>query len=88
MRYWSDLEVETLIDDITEAAYEAIDQAAAEAARAAVLASLEREAAAIREAQRWRLEAEQRRKKGIWGAVITGLVCLVGGFVVGFSINN
>ncbi len=95
MRQYSDYEIDILIDDLTEAALEAIDKAAAEGARAAVLASIEREASllqakaeALREAQRWRLEAEQRRKKGIWGAVITGLVCLAGGFVVGFIANE
>jgi hypothetical protein len=42
MKLWSDLEVETLIDEISEAA----------------LAAVEREAAALREAQQWRIEAE------------------------------
>jgi hypothetical protein len=90
MKYWSDLEVDTLIDDISEAAYEAIEQAAAEAARAAALAALEREAEARREVQRWRLEAELRqqaiaevKKTGTKNAVITGLVCLLGGLVLG-----
>ncbi|MDR2728889.1 MAG: hypothetical protein LBB56_07130, partial [Chitinispirillales bacterium] len=62
MKLYSDLEVDILIDDISEAAYEAIEQAAAEASRAAALAALEREGAAIREAQRWRLEAELRQQ--------------------------
>jgi hypothetical protein len=43
--------VDTLIEDLTGAAHEAIEQAAAEAAKVAALASLEREATAIREAQ-------------------------------------
>ena len=54
-RYYSDLEatlvaVDLLIDELTVIALEAIEQAAGEAARAAFLASLEREAAALREA--------------------------------------
>ena len=51
-----------LIDDLTVAALEAIEQAAGEAARAAFLASLEREAAALQNAQRWRLEAELQKQ--------------------------
>jgi len=83
MKFWSDLEVELLIDEISEAALEAIEQAAGEAARAAVLAMLEREAAALRQAQLLRLEAEQMRKAGIKNVVITGLVCFVGGLFIG-----
>jgi malate/lactate dehydrogenase len=92
MKFWSDTEVDLLIDDISEAAYEAIETAAAEAARAAALAALEREAAAIREAQRWRLEAELRqqiitetKKAGVKNAVITGLACLLGGLFIGIG---
>jgi hypothetical protein len=83
MKLWSDLEVETLIDEISEAALEAIDQAAAESARAAALAALEREAAALREAQQWRLEAETARRNGRKNAFIVGLVCFLGGLVAG-----
>jgi hypothetical protein len=90
MKFWSDTEVDLLIDDISEAAYEAIEQAAAEGARAAALAALEREAAALREAQRWRIEAELRqqiiaetKKAGVKNAVITGLACLLGGLALG-----
>ena len=88
MKFWSDLEVELLIDEISEAALEAIEQAAGEAARAAVLAVLEREAAALRQAQQLRIEAEQMRKTGVRNAVITGLVCFVGGLVTGVLITR
>ena len=91
-RLYSDLEVDQLIDEISQAALEAIEQAAGEAAKAAVLASLEREAAALREAQRWRLEAEIRqetikatKKAGTKNAVITGLICFLGGLAVGIG---
>ena len=84
--------MDLLIDDISEAAYEAIETAAAEAARAAALAALEREAAALREAQRWRLEAELRQQAiidakriGRKNAVITGLACLLGGLFIGIG---
>jgi hypothetical protein len=89
-RLYSDLEIDLLIDDITEAALEAIEQAAGEAAKAAVLSVIEREAAAMREAQRWRLEAELRqqaireaKRAGIKNAVITGAICLFGGLALG-----
>jgi len=92
MRLYSDLEVETLIDEVSQAAIEAIEQAAGEAAKAAVLASLECEAAALREAQRWRIEAEIRqetikatKKAGTKNAVITGLICFIGGLAVGIG---
>jgi len=88
MKFWSDLEVELLIDEISEAALEAIEQAAGEAARAAVLSMLEREAAALRQAQMLRIEAEQMRKTGVRNAVITGLVCFVGGLVIGVLITR
>jgi len=83
MKLWSDLEIDLLIDEISEAAIEAIEQAAAEAARAAALASIEREAAALREAQRWRLEAENARRNGIKNAILAGVIFFVGGLAVG-----
>jgi hypothetical protein len=71
---------------------EAIEQAAGEAAKAAVLASIEREAVALREAQRWRLEADlkkqvitETKRAGTKNAVITGLICFLGGLAVGIG---
>jgi len=91
-RLYSDLEVDLLIDEISQAALEAIEQAAGEAAKVATLASLEREAAALHEAQRWRLEAElkqqiitETKKAGTKNAVIAGLVCLLGGLALGIG---
>ncbi|MDR0442362.1 MAG: hypothetical protein LBH44_03030 [Treponema sp.] len=95
-KLWSDLEIDcpaelaTLIEEISEAAYEASEQAASEAARAAMLASLDREVAALREAQRWRMEAENNyqeiqavkqagRKNTLLGVVLG----ILGGLVVG-----
>ena len=102
MRYYSDSEIELLIEDLSAAAKEAIEKAAGEAAKAAVLASIEREAAALREAAKqqaealqWRREAETRLKSireakraGVRNAVITGLSCLAGGLVVGLLVRN
>jgi L-lactate utilization protein LutC len=86
-----------LIDEISEAALAAIEQAASEAARAAMLAGLDREAAAVREASlkqaevlRWQLEAEQQKqevkdtkKAGIKNAIKAGVICLLSGLAVG-----
>jgi 5-methylcytosine-specific restriction endonuclease McrBC GTP-binding regulatory subunit McrB len=89
-RQYSDYEVDLLIDEITEAALEAIEQAAGEAAKAAVLEMLEREAIALREAQRWRLEAEanalqitQAKRTGTKNTVIGVLIGILGGLAVG-----
>jgi len=72
-----------LIDDLTVAALEAIEQAAGEAARAAFLASLEREAAALREAQVWRNEAEAIRRAGTRNNWFVGAICFIGGLFIG-----
>ena len=97
MKRYSDYEIELFIDEITGAALEAIEKAAGESAKAAVLAMLEREAAALHEAayqqaeaQRWRVQAEEysqqvklARRAGIKNTLIAGLACLVGGLVIG-----
>jgi biopolymer transport protein ExbB/TolQ len=90
MRFWSDLEVDLLIEEISEAAYEAIEQAASEAARAAMLANLEREVALIRQAQQWRNEAELRqqaiteaKKAGRKNTFLAAVIGILGGLVVG-----
>jgi hypothetical protein len=75
--------VDTLIEDLSEAAKEAIEQAAGESAKAAALASLEREAAAIREAQRLQGENSRLRKSTVGTAVVTGIVCFFGGLAIG-----
>jgi hypothetical protein len=77
------MEVKELIEKLSEAAEEAIEQAAAEAARAAMLASLEREAAAWTEAHHWQGEYQTAKRNCIRTAVITGAICLLGGFVTG-----
>ena len=90
MKRYSDSEVDFLIDEISEAAIEAIEKAAAEAARAAALASFERELTAIREAQRWRVEAEanlqaiaEAKNAGKKNTVIAVLIGVLGGLIVG-----
>ena len=89
-KLYSDSEIDLLIDDISEIAIDAIERATAEAAKAAALAAVEREAAALREAQRWRIEAEnnlqgitQAKKAGRKNTVIAALIGILGGFVVG-----
>ena len=83
MKRYSELEVDTLIEDLTGAAHEAIEQAAAEAAKSVALASLEREAAAIREAQRLQGENSRLKQSRVKTAVITGVICFFGGLAVG-----
>ena len=61
MRYYSGSDIDLLIEEIREAAYETIELAAGEAAKAALLESVEREAAALREASGWRMEAPRSR---------------------------
>ena len=99
MRLYSDSEVDWLIDELTSAAREAIEKAAAESAKAATMAGLEREAALLREVsllqadtQYWRVQAginlkavSEAKKTGIKNAVIAGAVCLVGGLLFGVS---
>jgi hypothetical protein len=75
--------LDLLIEDLTGAAHEAIEQAAAEAARAAALASLEREAAAIREAQRLYGENSRLRQGRVKTAIVTGVICFFGGLAIG-----
>ena len=75
--------MDTLIEDLTGAAHEAIEQAAAEAARAAALASLERELAAVSEAQRLQGENSRLKQNRVKTAVITGAVCFFGGLAAG-----
>jgi hypothetical protein len=67
------------------AAVEAIEQAAGEAARAAALASLEREAAAIREARQAQGENRRLRQGKVKTAIVTGVVCFLGGLALGMS---
>jgi hypothetical protein len=84
--------VDLLIDEISEAAYEAIEQAAGEAAWAAFLASVEREAAALLEAERGRLEAEnnllaikEAKKAGVKNTVLGVVIGILGGLAVGVA---
>jgi hypothetical protein len=79
---FSELEVKTLIDDLTQAAEEAIKRAAAESAKAATLASLEREANAIAEAQKWNREYMQMKAGRVKNAVMAGLIGFVSGAVL------
>jgi hypothetical protein len=95
MRFWSDLEVDLLIEEISEAAYEAIEQAAGEAAKAAMLANLEREVALLRQAQQWRNEAElhqkaftEAKKAGRKHILLAAVIGILGGLGIGVGIQN
>ena len=90
MRLYSDFEIDLLIDDLSAAAKEAIEKVAAESAKAAALASVEREAAllqekaaAMREVQRWRNEAETAKKDMKKIGFYTMVIGLIGGLALG-----
>ena len=94
-RLYSDSEIESLIDEISAAALEAIEQAAGEAAKAAILSVIEREAEALREAEKWRIQADinalavkEVKKSGVKNTVIAALIGILGGFAVGFAVSK
>ncbi|GHU45514.1 hypothetical protein FACS1894190_17670 [Spirochaetia bacterium] len=72
-----------MIDDLTEAAHDAIEQAAGEAAKAATIAALENQAKAYAEIARLQKEQNETRKSNIRNLIITGLSCFVAGALVG-----
>ncbi|GHU92605.1 hypothetical protein FACS189479_02090 [Spirochaetia bacterium] len=82
-RQYSESEVDTLIEDLTQAAEEAIEKAAAEAAKAAALASIDAQAKAWAEAQHWQGEYTEAKQRGIKNAVIAGVICFFSGLVIG-----
>jgi hypothetical protein len=86
--FYPEYEVDALIEDLTGAAHEAIERAAAEAARAAALASLERELAAAAEARRLQGENSRLKQSQAKMAVITGAICFLGGFALGAFVSN
>jgi anti-sigma factor RsiW len=88
MRQYNESEVDTLIEDLTGAAHEAIEQAAAEVARAAALAALEREAAVMREAQRLQGENSRLKQSRVKTAIVTGVICFFGGLAAGSLITG
>jgi hypothetical protein len=81
-----------LIDDLTAAAIEAIEQAAAEAAKAATLAAVEREAVLLGEVRHWRFEADLRleaiaevKKAGAKNTVLAAVIGILGGLALGIG---
>jgi membrane protein involved in colicin uptake len=86
--FYTEYEVDTLIEDLTGAAHEAIEKAAAEAARAAALASVDREMAAMAEAQRLHHENSRLKQSRVKTAVVTGVICFFGGLAVGSLITG
>jgi hypothetical protein len=85
-------ELDTLIEDLTAAAVEAIEQAAAEAAKAATIAAVERETVLLRDVQYWRFEAdlrqqviEEARKAGVKNTVLGVVLGILGGLALGIG---
>jgi hypothetical protein len=82
-KFYSEGEVQGIVDELSAAAENAIERAAGEAAKAAVLASLERELAAVSLAQGWQGEYLAAKRKGVKTAIIVGVICFLGGLVPG-----
>jgi hypothetical protein len=87
-KFYSEGEVQGIVDELSTAAEDAIERAVGEAAKAAVLASLEREAAAVALAQDWQNEYLAAKRKGVKTAVIAGGICFFGGLAVGGLITR
>ncbi len=90
--YFTDSEVESLIDDISVAAKEAIEQAGADAAKAAALAALERQAELLQEkaeaersAELWKVEAETIKANSRKNVVIGVIAGLLSGLALGIT---
>jgi len=82
--------VDLLIDEITDAALLAIEQAAGEAAKAAVLSMAHREAVLLAQARRWQVEAENNlslarnaEREGRKNVLLGVLFGVLGGFAAG-----
>jgi hypothetical protein len=87
---------------LTLAAIEAIEQAAAEAAKAATLAAVEREAVllrekalAVQEARHWQFEADLRlgaiaeaKRAGTKNTVLGIVLGILGGLAIGIGVQN
>jgi hypothetical protein len=85
-KFYNDSEVQEIVDELSEAAELAIEQAAA--AKAAAIASIQREAEALAEAQRWHTEYGDVKKARVRTAVIAGVVCFLGGCAVGAFLGS
>jgi hypothetical protein len=83
MRFYNESEVRGIIEELTMEAEAALETAAAEAARAAALASLEREAAALAEARRLQGEYKALKSRTVKTALLTGVMCLLSGLTIG-----
>ena len=87
---YSDLEVDLLIEDLTEVALDAIKQVAGHAAKAAVLSMADREAALLeaqeslqKDVEKWKEKAVLAKRDRYKNMVITGLACFLGGLFIG-----
>jgi hypothetical protein len=84
-RLWSESEVVELIGALTDAAHEAVETAAGEAAKAAAIASLQSQAAALSEAARWEREYKNLKSNSVKTAWTVGAVSFSVGAFVGVS---
>jgi hypothetical protein len=78
-RFYSEAELNQAIDEVSAAAVKEIEAAAADAAKAAAMAGLEREAAQLAEIARLEKQNGELKKSGVKNLVIAGLSCFVAG---------
>jgi hypothetical protein len=87
-KFYSEAELNQAIDEVSAAAVKEIEAAAAESAKAASMAGLEREAAQLAEIARLEKQNGELKKSGFKKIVISGLVCFASGVLIGAVINN
>ncbi|MDR1148968.1 MAG: ABC transporter permease [Spirochaetaceae bacterium] len=78
-RFYSESELRGLIDELAEAAVSEIETVAGEAAKAAAMAGLEKQAAQLAEIVRLEKQNGELKKSGVKNLVIAGLSCFVAG---------
>jgi hypothetical protein len=87
-RFYSEAELNQMIDEVSAAAVKEIEAAAADAAKAAALAGLEKQAAQLAEIARLKKLNGELKKNGVKNLVIAGLSCFAAGAVLGLAINS
>jgi hypothetical protein len=83
-RFYSEAELNQVIDEVSAAAVKEIEAAAAESAKAAAMAGLEKQAAQLAEIARLEKQNGELKKSGVKNLVIVGLSC----FVVGAALSG
>jgi hypothetical protein len=82
-RFYGESEVTALIDELTEAAEREIETAAGEAAKAAALAGLEKQAAQLAEIERLNKQNGELKKNVFKKIIVAGLAGFASGALLG-----